>query len=72
MDLNDSSLFDDSTNEYKHDTDAQLVKKITKLASHINAAAYQFLKMLAEFDRRQGWCQKGMRSCSQWLNWQCG
>ncbi len=28
--------------------------------------------MLAEFDRRKGWCQKGMRSCSQWLNWKCG
>jgi hypothetical protein len=53
--LNDNCLFDSSTNEYKHDTDVELANKITKLAGHINAAAYRFLKMLAEFNRRQGW-----------------
>ena len=46
--------------------------QITELWGHINAATAQFLALVAEFDRREGWAQHGMASCSQWLNWQCG
>ncbi len=28
--------------------------------------------MIAEFDRRQGWGDDGVRSCAHWLNWRCG
>ena len=49
-----------------------LETQITELWGHINAATAQFLALLAEFDRRGGWAQEGIASCSHWLNWQCG
>ena len=49
-----------------------LEAQITELWGHINAATAQFLALLAEFDRRGGWAQEGIASCSHWLNWQCG
>jgi hypothetical protein len=33
----------------------QLADQITTLSGQINAANYQFLKLIAEFDRRQAW-----------------
>ncbi len=50
----------------------ELGEQITLLAAQINAATYQFLKFIAEFDRRGGWSGSGIRSCSHWLNWKCG
>jgi hypothetical protein len=50
----------------------QLADEITILAGQINAANYRFLKLLAEFDRREAWEGAGIRSCAYWLNWQCG
>ena len=49
-----------------------LETQITELWGHINAATAQFLALLAEFDRREGWAQHGVASCAHWLNWQCG
>lgn len=49
-----------------------LEHQITELAAHIHAANYRLLCLIAEFDRRQGWCQWGVRSCAHWLNWKCG
>ena len=49
----------------------QLADKITTLAGQINAANYRFLKLIAEFDRREGWAGFGIRSCAHWLNWKC-
>ena len=49
-----------------------LEAEITELWGHINAATAQFLALLAEFDRREGWAQHGLSSCAHWLNWQCG
>ena len=49
-----------------------LESRITELWGHINAATAQFLALLAEFDRREGWAQHGVASCAHWLNWQCG
>jgi hypothetical protein len=51
---------------------AQLSDKITLLAARINAATYQFLKLVAEFDACKGWSGTGIRSCAHWLNWKCG
>ena len=49
-----------------------LESQITELWGHINGATAQFLALLAEFDRREGWAQHGVASCAHWLNWQCG
>ena len=46
--------------------------QITRLWGHINAATAQFLALLTEFDRKEGWAQHGMASCANWLSWQCG
>ena len=54
------------------DYNDQLADKITTLAGQINAANYRFLKLIAEFDRREAWSAAGIRSCAHWLNWKCG
>jgi hypothetical protein len=33
-----------------------LENQITELAGHLNAANYRWLTLIAEFDRRNGWC----------------
>ena len=50
----------------------ELEAQITELAGHLNAANYRFLKLLAEFDRREGWAGVAIQSCAHWLNWKCG
>lgn len=49
-----------------------LENEITQLASNINAANYQLLVLIAEFDDRKGWASWGAKSCAYWLNWRCG
>jgi hypothetical protein len=49
-----------------------LAAEICTMAGHINAANYRFLKLIAEFDRRNGWSDSVTRSCAHWLNWKCG
>ena len=49
-----------------------LIDQITRLAGHLNAANARFLALIAEFDRRQGWAEWGVKSCAHWLNWKCG
>lgn len=49
-----------------------LASEITTLAGHLNAAHYRFLKLLDEFDRREGWAGPGIRSLAHWLNWKSG
>ncbi len=62
--------FDNSLN-FSADYNDQLADKITTLAGQINAANYRFLKLIAEFDRREAWAGAGIRSCAHWLNWKC-
>src|SRR5688572_10300739 len=50
----------------------QLIDQITQLAGHLNAANARFLALIAEFDRRKGWAEWGVKSCAHWLNWKCG
>ena len=50
----------------------ELRNEITKLAGHLNAANYRFLKLIGEFDRRNGWVDGDTQSCAHWLNWKCG
>jgi len=49
-----------------------LAAEITELAGHLNAGAYRFLKLIAEFDHRKGWSDSATQSCAHWLNWKCG
>ena len=51
---------------------SQLETEMTELWGHINAANYRFLKLLAEFDQREGYGRHGLGNTAQWLNWQCG
>ena len=50
---------------------AALGDAIAKLASRIQAATYELLVMIGEFDEREGWGQ-GFTSCAHWLNWRTG
>jgi len=50
----------------------ELRDEITQLAGHLNAANYRLLRLIAEFDRREGWVDNATQSCAHWLNWQCG
>ena len=49
-----------------------LIDQITELAGHLNAANARWLALIAEFDRRRGWEEWGVKSCAHWLNWKCG
>lgn len=50
----------------------QLEDELTTLAGHLNAGNYRFLKLLAEFERREGYAGWGIVSCAHWLSWRCG
>jgi hypothetical protein len=63
---------DNETYSLSLDDNEQLADQITTLAGQINAANYRFLKLIAEFDRRNAWVGEGVRSCAHWLNWKCG
>ena len=52
------------------DTDA-LGDAIAELAARIQAATYELLVLVREFDQREGWGQ-GFSSCAHWLNWRTG
>jgi hypothetical protein len=49
----------------------RLEDELTKLAAEINAGTCKWLELVAEFDRRDGWGQPGLRSCADWLSWRC-
>jgi hypothetical protein len=50
----------------------ELEDQITELAGHSNAANYRWLTLIAEFDRRNGWCDGKLHSCAHWLNFKVG
>jgi Domain of unknown function (DUF222) len=50
----------------------ELENQITELAGHLNAANYRWLTLIAEFDRRNGWCDGKLHSCAHWLNFKVG
>lgn len=50
----------------------ELASQICSLASHLNAAQYRWLTLIAEFDKRNGWSDGATQSCAHWLNWKCG
>ena len=50
---------------------ARLGNAIAELAARIQAATYELLVLIYEFDEREGWGE-GFQSCAHWLNWRTG
>jgi hypothetical protein len=50
----------------------ELARAITAGAVRLAAATAAWLRMVAEFDEREGWHGVGIASCAHWLAWQCG
>ena len=48
-----------------------LDRRILDLCTGINAATYELLVMIREFDERAGWLQWGLHNCAEWLAWRC-
>jgi hypothetical protein len=46
--------------------------ELCTLAGQIAAATSRFLRLLADFDARDGWAGSGIQSCAHWLSWRCG
>ena len=49
---------------------ARLGDRIAELSARIQAATYELLVLIREFDEQQGW--DGCLSCAQWLSWRAG
>ena len=49
---------------------ARLGDRIAELSARIQAATYELLVLIREFDEREGW--DGCHSCAQWLSWRAG
>ena len=48
----------------------RLGDRIAELAARIDAATYELLCYLHQFNQQHGW--EGFRSCAHWLNWRTG
>lgn len=51
---------------------SDLAREITSGAVRLAAATAAWLRLVAEFDQREGWHVVGIASCAHWLSWQCG
>ena len=49
----------------------ELDRDILSLCTHLNAATYELLVLIREFDERAGWGQWGFENCATWLAWRC-
>ena len=49
----------------------ELDQNIVSLCNRINAATYELLVMIREFDEQGGWAQWGSLDCAKWLAWRC-
>jgi len=48
-----------------------LDKAIVGLSARINAATYELLVLIRQFDERAGWLRCGLENCAEWLHWRC-
>jgi len=48
-----------------------LDQSILTLCSRINAATYELLVLIREFDERAGWLKWSLKNCAEWLAWRC-
>ncbi len=49
----------------------ELDQSILTLSTRINAATYELLVMIRQFDERAGFLQWGLSTCAEWLAWRC-
>ncbi len=49
----------------------ELDRGIVNLSCRINAATYELLVLVRQFDERAGWLQWGLDNCAEWLHWRC-
>ena len=49
----------------------KLDQAIVKLSTRINAANYELLVLIREFDERGGFLRWGLTNCVDWLHWRC-
>lgn len=49
----------------------ELDRNILNLCTRINAATYELLVLVREFDERAGWLKRGLQNCAEWLAWRC-
>ena len=47
-----------------------LADRIAELSARIQAATYELLVLIHQFDQREGW--RGFASCAHWLSWRIG
>src|SRR6185437_8895155 len=50
---------------------AVLEGRITSMAARLADETREWLVLVAEFNRRKGWVQWGMRSMAHWLSYSC-
>ena len=62
---------DPATGLQRQQETAALGDAIAELAARIQAATYELLVMIRQFDERGGWGQ-GFTSCAHWLSWRTG
>ena len=63
-----TSALDLTTRSRRPDETDALGDAIAELAARIQAATYELLVMIRQFDDSGGWGQ-GFTSCAHWLNW---
>jgi hypothetical protein len=49
----------------------ELDRDIVNLAARINAATYELLILIRQFDERAGWLKCGLGNCAEWLHYRC-
>ncbi len=49
----------------------ELDRGIRRLSLRINAATYELLVLVRQFDERGGWLKWGLDNCAEWLHWRC-
>ena len=49
----------------------ELDRGIVTLSARINAATYELLVLVRQFDERAGWLQCGLANYAEWLHWRC-
>ncbi|MCH7980715.1 MAG: hypothetical protein IID59_04350 [Proteobacteria bacterium] len=49
----------------------ELDHAIVSCAARINAATYEMLLLIRQFDERAGFLRWGLDNCAEWLAWRC-
>lgn len=66
-----SSTGNASASEKRHTEIEEIDAAIGKMSRTINAASYELMLLIREFDERAGWLKWGYDSALPWLKWRC-